>query len=330
MYLTLVNATPVYELLGKKGIVMNDAKPQINVGYIEGNLAYRIHDGGHTDTPDWPAFFEFASKFIDATRLSVSSDAITISADGNNRAVFEIQSNKNWKIQSDADWLTLDKKSGSGNEAVKISASKNTTGSGRSAKLGIESDGRKLVVLVTQPSENGKIEVSKNELTFPGDGGTSGSFEIASETAWNVSGSADWIIADPEAGVNNRQIKVTALPNPLVAQRSAVLIVSSPSENKSIKVIQHEGKPTLRVFAESVRVKADASNNSSVFVAVNTSCTVESPFDWVSGSIRTQGTFTRLVIQVKENTTGKPRSAKIAIKVKDLEPAFVEVIQEGK
>ncbi|MEL5893321.1 hypothetical protein AAE250_07415 [Bacteroides sp. GD17] len=64
MYLTLVNATPVYELLGKKGLIINDKRPLLDVGYIEGNLGYRYHDGGHTDVPDWPAFFEFADKFI--------------------------------------------------------------------------------------------------------------------------------------------------------------------------------------------------------------------------------------------------------------------------
>lgn len=64
-YLTTVGATPVYELLGKKGIVMNDPKPQLEKGYIEGDLAYRYHDGGHTDAPDWPDFLRFANKYIE-------------------------------------------------------------------------------------------------------------------------------------------------------------------------------------------------------------------------------------------------------------------------
>ena len=64
MYLTGVGATPVYELLGKKGLVMPDEKPKVDVAYISGDIAYRYHDGGHTDAPDWPAFFEFAGKYI--------------------------------------------------------------------------------------------------------------------------------------------------------------------------------------------------------------------------------------------------------------------------
>ena len=65
IYLTAAAASPVYELLGKKGLVMNDPKPVVDKAYIEGDLGYRYHDGGHVDTPDWPAFFEFAHKYID-------------------------------------------------------------------------------------------------------------------------------------------------------------------------------------------------------------------------------------------------------------------------
>lgn len=63
MYLTTVYASPVYELLGKKGIVMPDKKPNVDVAYISGDIGFRYHEGGHTDAPDWDAFFEFASRY---------------------------------------------------------------------------------------------------------------------------------------------------------------------------------------------------------------------------------------------------------------------------
>lgn len=61
-FLTTVYASPVYELLGGKGIVMEDPKPITDKAYIDGGLAFRYHNGGHTDAPEWPAFFEFAAK----------------------------------------------------------------------------------------------------------------------------------------------------------------------------------------------------------------------------------------------------------------------------
>lgn len=65
IYLTAAAASPVYDLLGKKGLVMNDSKPVVDKAYIDGDIGFRYHEGGHVDTPDWPAFFEFAHKYID-------------------------------------------------------------------------------------------------------------------------------------------------------------------------------------------------------------------------------------------------------------------------
>ena len=64
IYLAGVFASPVYSLLGKEGLLINDKTPKVDVNYIDGNIGYRYHNGGHTDAPDWPSFFEFSSKFI--------------------------------------------------------------------------------------------------------------------------------------------------------------------------------------------------------------------------------------------------------------------------
>ncbi|MBQ7213096.1 MAG: hypothetical protein IJS25_01005 [Bacteroidales bacterium] len=64
MFLTARDASPVYELKGVKGLVMDDPKPVVDKAYIEGNIGFRYHEGGHTDTPDWPSFFEFAKKHL--------------------------------------------------------------------------------------------------------------------------------------------------------------------------------------------------------------------------------------------------------------------------
>lgn len=68
-YLTGKSVSPVYELLGKKGVVMNDKWPVEDKEYLDGDVGYRNHIGGHTDILDWPAFFKFASKYIDAPVL---------------------------------------------------------------------------------------------------------------------------------------------------------------------------------------------------------------------------------------------------------------------
>ncbi|MDR3250313.1 MAG: glycosyl hydrolase 115 family protein [Tannerella sp.] len=72
MYLTAVAASPVYELLGKKGIVMNDATayngkqipmPVTDKSYLSGDIGYRRHKGGHEAAPNYPAFKDFILKY---------------------------------------------------------------------------------------------------------------------------------------------------------------------------------------------------------------------------------------------------------------------------
>ncbi|MFY9159123.1 alpha/beta hydrolase family protein [Aquirufa ecclesiirivi] len=63
MYLAGKEASPVYELLGKKGLV-SDSNPKINEGLTQGNIAFRMHDKGHVTGPNWPNFIEYASKYL--------------------------------------------------------------------------------------------------------------------------------------------------------------------------------------------------------------------------------------------------------------------------
>jgi hypothetical protein len=64
-YLAGVAASPVYQLLSRKGLANPDGPmPTPDVAYLDGDLGYRVHTGGHTPAPDWPAFVEFTRKYF--------------------------------------------------------------------------------------------------------------------------------------------------------------------------------------------------------------------------------------------------------------------------
>jgi len=54
-------ASAVYRLLGEPGLV-GDAYPGINETRAEGRIAFRQHEGGHTNLNNWPAFLDFAAR----------------------------------------------------------------------------------------------------------------------------------------------------------------------------------------------------------------------------------------------------------------------------
>ena len=63
MFLGGVYAGPVYQLLGKKDLGTREMPP-IETGLTEGDIAFRQHSGGHTTGPNWPAFLEFAGRYL--------------------------------------------------------------------------------------------------------------------------------------------------------------------------------------------------------------------------------------------------------------------------
>ncbi|HVV43765.1 MAG TPA: hypothetical protein VHC72_01130 [Bryobacteraceae bacterium] len=68
-FMAAVAAQPVFRLLGAKDLGVKEdyhtAKmPGVNVGLLDGQLAWRQHDGGHTDAPNWKYFIPWADKFL--------------------------------------------------------------------------------------------------------------------------------------------------------------------------------------------------------------------------------------------------------------------------
>ncbi len=66
-YMATVAASPVFQLLGVKGLgttddYKNEPMPPVNQGLLDGHLAWRQHDGGHTDAPNMTHFINWAEE----------------------------------------------------------------------------------------------------------------------------------------------------------------------------------------------------------------------------------------------------------------------------
>jgi len=68
-FMAAVAAQPVFRLLGAKDLgvsddYMKEKMPAVNVGLLDGELAWRQHDGGHTDGPNWKYFIPWADRLF--------------------------------------------------------------------------------------------------------------------------------------------------------------------------------------------------------------------------------------------------------------------------
>lgn len=66
-FMAAIAAGPVFRLLGAKDLGRSDdylreKMPEVNTGLLDGQLAWRQHDGGHTDGPNIPHFLSWVKK----------------------------------------------------------------------------------------------------------------------------------------------------------------------------------------------------------------------------------------------------------------------------
>jgi len=68
-WMATIAAGAAYKLLGAKDLgvsnnYMAEIMPPVNTGLLDGQLAWRQHDGGHTDAPNFRHFIPWASKML--------------------------------------------------------------------------------------------------------------------------------------------------------------------------------------------------------------------------------------------------------------------------
>jgi hypothetical protein len=66
-FMAAIASQPVFRLLGAKDLgrsddYMKEQMPPVNEGLLDGRLAWRQHDGGHTDAPNWKYFIPWANR----------------------------------------------------------------------------------------------------------------------------------------------------------------------------------------------------------------------------------------------------------------------------
>ena len=62
MFLAGAHAGPVYKLLGKKPMATAEFPPVET--FVDGDVSFRQHTAGHTPTPNWPTFLNFAARYF--------------------------------------------------------------------------------------------------------------------------------------------------------------------------------------------------------------------------------------------------------------------------
>ncbi|MCX6148310.1 MAG: T9SS type A sorting domain-containing protein [Candidatus Kapabacteria bacterium] len=105
-----------------------------------------------------------AIEFLSPSELSISTNSINLPYQANSSATFSIKSNITWSASSNQTWLAIDKKNGTTDDIIKITASENTNVSPRSSTITISGIGlNNQYIIVNQDA--GTSDVADIEYT---------------------------------------------------------------------------------------------------------------------------------------------------------------------
>jgi hypothetical protein len=167
-------------------------------------------------------------------------------------ATFSINSNTDWNISDNSDWLTVTPVTGSSDGTFTVTFTANTLIASRVGTITISgTDVSPKSVTITQKGIPVLSVTPSNQDVGLEAGSTT--FSISSNTSWTVSDDADWLTVSPLSGNGNGTITATFIANPLAITSIGTLTISCPGISpQSVTVSQ--SKTTGVSTSEDIRL----------------------------------------------------------------------------
>lgn len=181
-----------------------------------------------------------SSDSTESSVISVDTSNLKLEANGQSQT-FSIQSNTNWTIIGNSNWVQVSPTSGSGNKPIVVNAQENTTTTPRSCVLNISTDDKaaSTTVLVLQAGTTDNISVDVNSLNLEGKAGSTSTIRITSNTEWKITNNLDWLSLSSTSGNGSSQITVTTASDNLSSSpRTGKLTITAGERTVDVSVNQ--------------------------------------------------------------------------------------------
>lgn len=245
--------------------------------------------------------------------LTINQDTLYVDSAANSTVALNIISNLNWTIQSDQNWLSPEKTTGSGNDTVLLVAQRNVLTTERAALITIDGGALSRSIVVIQHPGSQYLSVSKTSITIGANNNSTATFSISANVDWSISSNQTWVQPNSNSGSNNAIIVLTAFQNPTAATRNAIITVTNNNITCIINVTQNAGQAALTVMPDTVFLSALATDSSLFYIQSNVAWNISCNQSWVfvnktSGSLNDTITLT-----AQENTSISARQALLFI-----------------
>jgi hypothetical protein len=180
--------------------------------------------------------------------LAISTSQLTLPADSGDVKVI-INSNIDWQIQKDIDWLELNKYSGFVTDTIDIQYCKNKKHKIRTGKLLVRGTGISQEIFITQSAAGAYLVITTGMSQLNPDSGRV-SIDVLSNTDWKIYSGNVWLSVDPDSGAENESITISYSCNQDSLSRIGTVNFYGDSVSSQL-VLEQEGLEVFQIVAEA-------------------------------------------------------------------------------
>ena len=262
-----------------------------------GNSQIDIKVNANPSASDRSAKFKIAPVSLTnaATEITVRQNGHTFETDSTalhfsdkaGSAYFNIESDGSWIATPSADWITLDKESGTGDSKIKVTVTENTADSARVGYVNASIEGKQEKVTVHQQGKY--LNISSDALEFTSKGGST-QVSIKTNNSWTAKSSDEWIKISKTEGDEDCDITITATDNASVNSRNGYVDVT-PKESNPIRISVSQNARYLAVSVDTLYFFYKGGNSDIITVNTDGVFDVFTEADWLIINKETTNSF---------------------------------------
>lgn len=297
-----------------KSVVSIEVAPNTSVSERTGSVYFMI--GG---TTSFTLDIVQAGLYIKSDIYSLDFGASPQSQD------LEITSNTGWEVLSAPEWISFDKRSGAGNDVLRVSTAENPNSFPRSGDIKIGQTGLNITCNIHVLQHGKTMSVDSDFLTFSPRGGTQ-TFTLTSDGEWFASHVVDWFTVTPSSGKETQVITVEASPNTENYEREGR--IEFMLDQLSTFVTVHQQALFLAVVSDAYEF-ASVGGTNIIEISSNDAWTarVENGVDWLTLSDTSGDGDGLITMKVAENNSVNKRSTTVIIETEHAQSFRIMVSQ---
>lgn len=249
----------------------------------------------------------------DSHYLNVSPEGLSFPKEGGTHEI-AVETDEDWSVRCDGDWLTLSTEGGSGNGTIVVTVEPNEIFVGRQAVVKVVSRNLEKTVNVTQePGEDPYMASVAPDSLFLGYDGGAKTVAITSNCDWTIE-SPSWITLTTTAGSHNATIDFMVGYNGLFSTRIGYVLVKHEGQVLANIVVVQEGRENI-LSVDETEITMAAEGGARYFnITANQSWEALYEVEWIACYPSVGSGDTEVLLKVSQWHGTEPREAEITIK----------------